>query len=180
MYMTMIVAVIVGGIYLLFRPPERRIRAAPGRLVANPYPAAAIGPKGGGGCAEVLALKHQRFLAWEAPSIPVPQCSLEICQCRYVYFADRRMDHRRYDNLSTAIWDDSDRRETSDRRREILGKEEEKEKENVEVDMEFSNFAWRDELTVGASEPANLGVWRDPADKRPPPKSSTQQKEPSH
>lgn len=166
MYMTTMVVVLLGMIYLLFRSPGRHRGIAPDRPSLNPYPAAAIGPGEGWGCAEVLALKDQRFLAWEAPDIPLPQCSLKACQCRYVCFSDRRADDRRYYSTKTAIRVSADRREAADRRRVIV---------EEEVDTVFSDLSWGDDPADGTGEPVNYGVWRDPADKSPPPKSSTQQ-----
>jgi len=49
----------------------------------------------GKACASSRALKGKRFLSTEAPPIPLPTCTQEVCSCVYVHFDDRRMVQRR-------------------------------------------------------------------------------------
>ena len=52
----------------------------------------------GRGCAAARALRGKRFLAREAPPLPLPDCGSERCGCRYFHHVDRRtgnLDRRR-------------------------------------------------------------------------------------
>ena len=53
------------------------------------YQAASINP-GGCACNAVKALGDKRFLAEEAPHMPLTNCDSAKCQCRYVRHEDRR------------------------------------------------------------------------------------------
>lgn len=46
-------------------------------------------------CSAVRALSGHRFLAGQAPQIPVPGCSAARCTCKFVHFDDRRSGDRR-------------------------------------------------------------------------------------
>ncbi len=69
----------------------------------------------------------RRFLWNEAPQLPLPRCTLELCRCRYVHYRDRRERDRRHrydDDLRTPFdpgYVGLDRRAKSDRRRPSLG-----------------------------------------------------------
>jgi hypothetical protein len=46
-----------------------------------------------GSCAAVAALKRKRFIAAEAPRLPLPGCTRpEDCACEYEFVAERRDD----------------------------------------------------------------------------------------
>ena len=45
---------------------------------------------GPGACKLARAQKGQRYLMNEAPSLPLPECDADKCQCRYVKQRDRR------------------------------------------------------------------------------------------
>ena len=70
-------------------------------------------------CEAVEALKGERFLSNEVPSLPLPECDSADCRCRYLHFEDRRDgdDDRR---LATSALRESsgeaDRRDTRGRR----------------------------------------------------------------
>jgi hypothetical protein len=50
-----------------------------------------VGVDAGGECCEaVKELAGSRFLMAEAPRLPLAECTLETCSCRYIYFPDRR------------------------------------------------------------------------------------------
>ena len=56
---------------------------------------------GGTGCEAALALKGRRFLATEAPRIPLAECtSVQSCRCVYRKYADRRAGPRRAEDHS--------------------------------------------------------------------------------
>lgn len=46
-------------------------------------------------CSAVREMAGQRFLAGQAPQIPVPGCSARRCMCKFVHFDDRRSGDRR-------------------------------------------------------------------------------------
>lgn len=46
-------------------------------------------------CREVKALQGKRFLIRSAPVLPLPNCDLPECRCRYVKYDDRRQEPRR-------------------------------------------------------------------------------------
>jgi hypothetical protein len=106
---------------------HRRARAGgddvvhPPRAPHKPYPAASIRCQAGA-CKAVRDLRRQRFLAWEAPNIPVPECDAEACRCRYVCYDDRRRkggDRRSPFGVSGTghiTLRDVERRQSSDRR----------------------------------------------------------------
>lgn len=59
-----------------------------------PYRGVAIRP-GKNGCASARRLDERRFLAQEAPRLPLLNCDASVCQCRYSHFEDRRQHQRR-------------------------------------------------------------------------------------
>ncbi len=48
-------------------------------------------------CKAVKTLHGKRFLAADAPSLPVKGCNQEHCHCDYVHHEDRRVEVRRSD-----------------------------------------------------------------------------------
>lgn len=59
-------------------------------------------------CEAARQIDHVRFLAREAPLIPVADCDQPRCGCRYVHHSDRRFDERRnpygqWSNLPTGL-----------------------------------------------------------------------------
>ena len=52
------------------------------------------------GCPASQSLRGQRFLAAEAPTLPLERCNrVPHCQCQYRHFADRRQGPRRARDL---------------------------------------------------------------------------------
>jgi hypothetical protein len=41
-------------------------------------------------CNAAKALAGTRFLATEAPDLPLPECEMTLCKCRFVHHKDRR------------------------------------------------------------------------------------------
>lgn len=158
MYLLIIMASLTWMIILLFKSREQTCNPVMKRRVPNPYPGASIGPRKGG-CPEVLAIEHRRFLAWEAPDIPISGCSAKACHCRYVCYPDRRAEagDRRSRFNGLGLPNAYDRRETSDRRRVTL-----------EEEMDFSDFSWELDPAVDGGEMSVYPAWRDPVEKRPP------------
>lgn len=74
-----------------------RAKSAEGKRSAPPnrYQAVSI-VSGGKCCAAVKALTGKRFLAGNAPSLPLPACSLsDQCKCSFQKYEDRREDNSR-------------------------------------------------------------------------------------
>jgi hypothetical protein len=46
-------------------------------------------------CDAVKGIAGQRFLPGQAPKLPLPDCMVDRCSCRYVHFDDRRGGSRR-------------------------------------------------------------------------------------
>lgn len=62
--------------------------------VNKPY--AAVKVKSGlDACKAAIDLRDQVMLAKDAPSLPMPECDAQQCDCRYVHFDDRRTGDRR-------------------------------------------------------------------------------------
>ena len=67
--------------------PERDRRAGFG--ASDPFHAVSILPVETG-CPAVESIKVQRFLSEDAPGLPLADCSVVECRCKYVHYADRR------------------------------------------------------------------------------------------
>lgn len=65
--------------------PDRRVRSLPG----SEYHAVAIKP-GSYVCSAASEIVGKRFLASEAPELPLPGCAAARCECHFVHFRDRR------------------------------------------------------------------------------------------
>ena len=60
------------------------------------YPAVSVEPDKETCCKAVLEIAEKRFLASEAPALPVDACDrFAQCQCRYKKWDDRRQEERR-------------------------------------------------------------------------------------
>jgi len=82
--------------------------------VTNPYHAVSI--KAGASCGQTeLRYGLRRYLAQEAPSIPLPTCDTKKCHCRYVHHEDRRDG---YDRRERNVWDPNSRLAMGGDRRE--------------------------------------------------------------
>jgi hypothetical protein len=68
------------------------------RKIAPPKPKsyAAVGIRPNArACSAVRVLYGKRFLANDAPAVPVIGCRIRPCPCRYIHYADRRAEDRR-------------------------------------------------------------------------------------
>ena len=74
----------------LDKPEDRQDRRIPvGPKDTSKYHAVSIKP-GAYACRAATELAGQRFLAAEAPNIPLPACNAAECSCRFVHHKDRR------------------------------------------------------------------------------------------
>jgi hypothetical protein len=48
-----------------------------------------------GACAAARGLSKRRWLSFEVPMFPLPNCDAAACECRYRHHADRRATQRR-------------------------------------------------------------------------------------
>lgn len=75
-----------------------------------------------GACAAAKGMSGRRFLATTAPRLPLPECDVATCECRFAHHKDRRTGKDRRSpfaagNLSGATGRyEKERRERSDRR----------------------------------------------------------------
>jgi hypothetical protein len=71
------------------------------------------------GCCEAArALEGQRFLAMQAPALPLPGCTASHCTCKFGKLADRRTEDRRLEQgaISSSLFMASNRRTEHERR----------------------------------------------------------------
>ena len=65
------------------------------RLRIEPWSAVRIAPDGEA-CAKARALNNKRFLARDAPALPLKGCTRSVaCNCTYRHYVDRRAGARR-------------------------------------------------------------------------------------
>jgi hypothetical protein len=69
-------------------------------------------------CEPARGLRGQRYLANEAPALPLPGCTAPHCSCAFVKLSDRRTDDRRLDHagLSASLFLSKNRRDQGGRR----------------------------------------------------------------
>ncbi len=112
--------VFVGWLWWVRRRAETR-RVSSENRTPQPYRGVAIQP-GQEACPAVRNLAGRRFLARAAPPLPLDNCAVASCRCRYDHFADRREDdERRHSNALlrglTPHTGNTDHRSGRDRRR---------------------------------------------------------------
>jgi hypothetical protein len=86
----------------------------------SPYRAVSIRPSMVGSCEASRAMEEQRFLASEAPLLPLRDCSNPNgCRCKYKHWDDRRQDDRRspFRGIGEQLHAKDDKRRGRDRRR---------------------------------------------------------------
>ena len=90
-----------------------------------PPPAKAGGRFGGveirmrkGACSAARALEGKRFLAKNAPELPLSSCDAQRCACSFTKLSDRRTDARRFQQggLTASLFQATNRRNKRDRR----------------------------------------------------------------
>jgi hypothetical protein len=96
------------------RPPAAEPRAArPG----GPFSGVEIRIRGGA-CRSARQLEGRRFLAKNAPALPLPRCTAARCSCTFAKLPDRRTEGRRldYGSLSASLLRENNRRKQERRR----------------------------------------------------------------
>jgi len=73
---------------------------------------------GSGACDAAKTLAGERFLAHQAPPLPLRACTEARCRCSFAKLSDRREDSRRWadDGLGASVFNAAERRERPDRR----------------------------------------------------------------
>ena len=74
-------------------------------------------------CAAAKSMSSQRFLSNAAPHLPLPECNVMKCDCRFVHYKDRRSDNDRRNAFRGSLGVgsgeyESEKREVKDRREE--------------------------------------------------------------
>jgi hypothetical protein len=118
-----LVAALAAGIVLTVayrrrRPATARIDAAtPRRRPAGRFQSVEI-HVGARACADAQGLAGERFLAADAPSLPLAGCTAARCRCTYKKLSDRREEGRRWsdEGLGVMIFNAEERRSRGDRR----------------------------------------------------------------
>ena len=90
--------------------PARKV-VDPAEAEARKYHAVKV-KAGKDACEWANALHDKRFLATEAPNLPLEDCDALECHCEYVHFKDRRKGPRRGSDLEGHV----DRRDAQERR----------------------------------------------------------------
>ena len=87
-------------------------------VVSNPFHAVSIlSPLHN--CAAAREFEGKRFLAAEAPRLPLPGCTAATCTCRYAHHEDRRQGPRRSSDVtgrSHGYWSGMEKRRQGGRR----------------------------------------------------------------
>ena len=74
----------------LDKPEDRRVRRiTSARKKKSRYHAVSVKP-GAYACSEANKIAGQRFLASQAPDLPLPDCDAAECDCHFVHHDDRR------------------------------------------------------------------------------------------
>jgi len=74
----------------LDKPEERKERRiSPALKNSSRFHAVSVKP-GAYACSAANNIAGQRFLATQAPSLPLPDCDADTCECHFVHHNDRR------------------------------------------------------------------------------------------
>jgi hypothetical protein len=85
----------------------------------HPFRAVSVCP-GTLSCASVKKLADMRFLARNAPMLPLQTCTRsQACTCRFRKYTDRRSDERRFAATEPALWYAGPERRGTPRRRAV-------------------------------------------------------------
>ena len=127
-----VLLVLLLGIWLFVRRNESKKKPRTERTVADirsavasrstPYHAVSI-KLTGNACNAAKAMAGRRFLSGAAPRLPLPDCTMLECKCRFVHHADRRAGADRRSRFQGGIGltgnsgaYEKERRERDDRR----------------------------------------------------------------
>ena len=123
----LVVVLLIAWLYLRRRSAARQAQEAaatsrPRKAADTSYHAVSI-KLGKDACAAAKNMTGHRYLASEAPRIPLPGCDAAVCECRFAHHEDRRSGKDRRSPFGRGSIGggtgrfDKERREKSDRRR---------------------------------------------------------------
>jgi len=105
------------AVFFWFRKDSAAKAITQPRPVSNRFHAVTISV-GQGACPAVQALAKSRFLAKEAPRLPLDECTAAACHCAYKHHDDRRDDEdRREEPISVPPYEGEQRRRAREDRR---------------------------------------------------------------
>jgi hypothetical protein len=105
-------------VFRFLKPSEKRVEGTKSAGNApKSFHAVAVQP-GLIACRAALKLAGDRFLSAEAPTLPLSDCDIAKCTCRYAHFEDRRhMQRRSIDHWESGkVWIGQERRGAPGRR----------------------------------------------------------------
>jgi hypothetical protein len=103
---------------LLSRIGARRVEPEALKEPVRPFQAISI-YRGTAACEAARRISEYRFLAKDAPTLPLPACTMpETCACRYLKHKDRRSNQRRHVDFTATsrIYIGKERRQLRGRR----------------------------------------------------------------
>jgi hypothetical protein len=108
--------VVIAAIVAMYWYRTKKVSHAPAAAhqQSNPFHAVTVRYRKDA-CEAVRALEAKRFLAKEAPRLPLPNCTAKNCGCRFVHYDDRRGEQRR-EEIRKAQSSSVQRRAQQDRR----------------------------------------------------------------
>lgn len=118
--------ILIGWLYLRRRSEARKapeVTAAKTKKVEDTSFHAVSIKFGKNACAAAKGMTGQRFLASEAPSLPLRDCDVATCECRFTHHKDRRSGKDRRSPFGAGSVGggtgrfDAERRQKSDRRK---------------------------------------------------------------
>ena len=114
-------ALLATGAFYVFRPllstgnSRQLITPQPVKPGPQPYRAAALACDGNA-CQAARELRGEKFLANQAPHLPLQTCDKGQCDCHFAFYSDRRSPISERRSLASAA-DDDERRRSNGRRR---------------------------------------------------------------
>jgi hypothetical protein len=115
----LVIAAAVAAFFWFRKESAAKTMAQP-RPVSNRFHAVTI-RFGQDACPAVQALAKNRFLAKEAPRLPLDECTVADCQCEYKHHDDRRDEEdRREEPISVPRYEGEQRRRAREDRRKSI------------------------------------------------------------
>lgn len=110
-------AVVAAAAAILWLAMRRRPAPVPRSRAATRFDAVEIQARHTA-CLAALRLRGKRYLAGEAPALPLTGCTAAQCSCSFVKLSDRRTEDRRleHEGLSASLFRANDRRDRAGRR----------------------------------------------------------------
>ena len=120
--MAIVLIVIVALVYFITRrkasaPDKRPAAARPSKSAATTeFHAVSLNFRSSA-CSAAKSLKGKRFLSNAAPRIPLADCDVLECECRFVHHQDRRAGDERRDSYSQGLGGETGKHPIEQRKR---------------------------------------------------------------